>query len=156
MSSAVPALKAAFVTAIRNLSGITGTDVLVCYGEPGKYQPNDIIAVLDVSSTHSPATISPNRSREEEITANVMVSCFRGGDDPLGETQQLVTDRAWALTNLIVDYVQATDPTIGGTVRGLTGEVSHDLAEAFSPAADGIPAGRVAEIATSFTFYARI
>jgi hypothetical protein len=156
MSSQAPALKAAFVTAIGGLTGITGTPTLVCYGEPGKYQPDDIIAVTDVSSTHVIATLGANRRREETLTATVVVSCYRGGDDATGATQQLTTERAWTLTGLIVDYVQVTDPTISGTVRGLTGEITHDLVEGFAQSADGINSGRIAEITTTFTFFARI
>ncbi len=156
MSSQAPALKAALVTAIRGLSGITGTDVLVCYGEPGKYLPADAIAVGNCRSSHVIATISPLRSREETLEQEVVVQCYRGGDDATGATQQLATERAWALTGLIVDYVQVTDPTVGGTVRGLTGEITHDLEEEFSLSADGMNSGRTAVIRTTFTFFARI
>ncbi len=155
MSSQAPALKAAFVSAIGALSGITGTDVLVCYGEPGKYQPDDIIAVTDVSSSHELQVIAPTRPREETLTVTVVVSCYRGGDDPTGALQQIVTERAYALLGLVEDYVKVTDPSIGGTVRSLTGPITHDLVEGFSVAADGMNVGRIAEITATFTLFAR-
>lgn len=156
MSSAAPTLKAALVTAIGGLAGITGTDVLVCYGEPGKYQPNDIIAVTDVESTHTIATFATTRPRDEVLTATVVVSCFRGGDDPTGATQQVVTERAYALLGLVENYIQGT-PNVGSTaIRPYQGETTAVLAEGFSVAADGVNVGRVAELTATFQFQARI
>ncbi len=144
MTSAAPTFKAALVTALAALPSLSG--VLVTYGAPGRYQPDDIVAVMDIESDSEAATISPNRAREETLSLTVVASCYRGGED----TQQVCTERAYVLIDIVEAYLRTTDPTVGGTVRGLLGPVSYSLEESLSEQ------GRTSEVTATFTVYARI
>ena len=143
MSSAAPAVKAALVTA---LTSAFGTTVQVNYGPPGSAQSDDIIAVLDVRVTEVVATMG-NRSREETLEIDVVVSSYRGGGT---EIQQTVTERAYAVLAALETYLKTTDPSIGGTVRSNAGVIRHDMNE------DSFATGRVTEIAATVLAFARI
>lgn len=144
MSSAAPAIKAALVAV---LAGVVDADTLVSYGQPGTYQPDDIVAVLDVSSASERDPQTLDRSRTETVNVTVTVSCYRGGGT---EVQQTVTERAYALLALVESYVKTTNPTLGGIVWGDAVVIAHDLAEAAAPD------GRVAEIAATVQLHATI
>lgn len=113
--STIPAVKAALVTAIAARTEITGdaAPILVSYGLPGTYQPNDIIAVLDSAQTFEVmAMVGSGGSKwlDENYALAVTVDCFIGGD-----LAQTVEERALALAAIVVDVVRA-DPSIGGRV----------------------------------------
>lgn len=143
MSSAAPTAKAALVAA---LQAALGSAVLVTYGPPGPNQPDDIVAVMDVRGGQVMATMG-NRSREETLDIDVVISCYRGGGT---EVQQTVTERAYALMASLEVYLKTTDPSIGGTVRSNAGITTHDMTE------DATTKGRVAEIALTILAFARI
>lgn len=139
-------LKAALYAALPGLSALSG--VYVCYGLPGKYQPDDILAILDSDGDSVPATIGSPRSREETIRQTFTASCYRGGATET--TQQTATERAFALMDAVVEWCRNTDPTIGGTVRSLLPDVSWALEESVEEQ------GRVADLTFTLTFVARI
>jgi hypothetical protein len=143
-SSQGSALKAALFAALPNVAALA-SPVLVCYGLPGKYQPDDIVAILDSEGDSVPATIGSPRSREETIRQTFTVSCYRGGDD-----QQTCTERAFTLMDAVVNYCRTTDPTVGGTVRSLLPDVSWALEETVEEQ------GRVSDLTFTLTFNARI
>lgn len=130
------------------LTAAMPSGVLVTYGHPGALSADDIVAVRSVSSDLAVATMSTNRSREETLTARVTFSCWRGGTD-----QQTVTERAYALLELLDTSLRVTDITVGGTVRDsmISG---HELAEGEEP--DDLTRGRIAEIDVTITARARI
>jgi hypothetical protein len=88
--------------------------LLVCQGEPGTYQPEDIVYIGDVHQTYSPysevGTGGPFWLRED-YQQSICVSVLRGG----GDEAAVVMNRACALTNLIVNYVRS-DPSLNGLV----------------------------------------
>lgn len=88
--------------------------VLVCFGAPGTYEPEDIVSFGRVTVRQDPATMGNNRAREEVLTLTVTISIARGG----GQDQEIVcSDRGYALLRRIELYARKTDTTIGGTVR---------------------------------------
>lgn len=140
--------KDAFVTAIR--TAINDPTVLVTYGHPGMENADDMIGVGDITSDQVQATVSPNRSREETLILELVVSCYRGGGQ---EQEQICADRGYALLGAIEQYARITDTSIGGTVRDcfLT---AHKSEGATDP--ELLAQGRCVEITATFTAHARI
>jgi hypothetical protein len=149
--SRAPLFKAALVTALKT---ILPADTLVSYGHPGALSANDIVAVMNVSSAQDVATMSTNRSREETLTADVLISSWRGGPD-----QQAVTEQAYTLLGLLETYLQDSGTvaslqiTLGGIVREAR-VTSHELAETSDP--DDLALGRIAEISAVVIAHVRI
>lgn len=146
--SAAPAFKNALVTLIR--TAINDSTVLVTYGHPGLEVADDMVGVQKITSQQVIANMGARRSREETLTAEVIVSCYRGGGP---EVEQVAGDRAYQLLGLIEQYVRVTDTTVGGTVRDCF-LISHDSQGATDPAL--IAEGRVIEITATFEAHARI
>lgn len=124
-------------------------NVVVTYGWPGSFAPNDLISFLGIKSEQEAASIS-RRSRDETLELEVSISCYRGG----GQEQELVTaQRAFQLLRMLEAYCRNTDPTVGGTVMWcfLTG---HESSGHTDPAL--IEDGRTNEIVARFTARARI
>lgn len=110
--STVPQVKAYMVTQLQARTELAAP-VLVSYGEPGPYLPDDIVAVLDANQTFEQmAMIGSGASKwlEETYTLEVKVDCFQGGD-----LAQTVEERALSLASVVVDVVRA-DPSLGGLV----------------------------------------
>jgi len=87
--------------------------VLVCYDEPGPNQPDDIVMVGDVERLVAPYQMVGSGQAgwlDEEYTVEVVVSCYRGGDDA-----RTVFERACVLADQVV-YVTRSDPSLGGAV----------------------------------------
>lgn len=151
MSSAAPAFKAALFTACQTLYPVPA---LVTYGHPGNASANDMIALMNVTSEQEVGPLSPQRRREETLTCDVVISCWRGGAD-----QQTVTEAAYALLASLEDYLQdtgvtaSTQITLGGAVRDAR-VTSHELAETEDP--DDMALGRLAEITATVTARVRI
>lgn len=143
--------KTAFFEAVRDLMANDSATphVLVSFGAPASLEPEDVIGIMAISSEQNVATLG-NRSREEMLTLEVLVSCFRGGG---GDMEQIASDRAYLLLGMIEQYARLTDTTFGGTVRQcfLTGHESlgHTLPEF-------LERGRVIEITARFQAFARI
>jgi len=146
-SSAAATFKAALVTAIKTL---VEPEVLVTYGHPGIELADDMIGVTRVAVKQDFATLGTNRTREETLTADVVISCYRGGGP---EMEQVVGDRVYDLLGRIEFYVRRTDTTLGGVVRQcfLT---SHESEGSTDP--DLLAEGRVIECTATFTAQARI
>lgn len=126
------------------------TDVQVSYGHPGMSQSDDIVAVMDVRSGQNPATLSTNRTREEELRCTVMVSIYRGGGP---EQEKVCTDRAYELLGALENYVRTTDTTLGGVVRHCFLE-SHESDGSTDPNVLG--GGRLIEVSAVFVAANRI
>lgn len=147
MGSAAPAVKAALYA---RCQALYADPVQVCYGHPGTDQEDDIVSVAGARSTQDVATMTPNRPREESLDVDVVFSVYRGGGP---ESQQVATERAYALLALLEDYLKTTDYTLAGTVR-LARVTSHVLAESDDP--DVLAQGRVSEITATVTCQVRI
>lgn len=103
--------------------------VLVVYGPPGTYQPDDIIAVaFPVQGTFTALAMVGSGGAgwlREDYDVAVEISCFRGGDDA-----KSVFARAGQLAYAVADTVRS-DPSIGDAVvqampAGFTWEQSWD------------------------------
>jgi hypothetical protein len=148
-SSVAPAFKDAFVSAATTLW--TGTDVLVSFGHPGQSQPDDIVGFLDVRTEQDPATFGTNRSREEVLEIDVLVSCYRGGGPDM---EKVVSDRAYELLGQLESAVHyGAGTTVGATVREcfLLRTSSTGRTEPTE-----LAAGRTIEITATFQAKARI
>jgi hypothetical protein len=132
-------------------TAINDVNVLVCYGHPGKFQPDDIVSWGRVTATITQGPLSAsNRARDITLVASVKVSIKRGGGP---EMEQVAADRAYYLLNAIEEYVRATDTTLGGLVWWCfcTG---HDADGATAP--ENLAEGRIIEIDAEFTAQGRI
>lgn len=155
MSTATAAdeFKYNFFSAIKDLMATTPdtANVLVVYGYPDTYVPEDVIEFSTVSSVQSYGPSSgTNRSRDETLTLDVFITCQRGG----GQEMELVcAQRAYQLLRMIETYARVTDTTIGGTVRWcfLTQQQSMGHTD---PTV--LEQGRVIEITATFTATARV
>lgn len=124
--------------------------VMVCFGQPGTFDPDDIVSVGRVSEQQTEATISTNRTRNETIQLEVQISCYRGGGP---EMERVCSDRAYELLRMIETQVRVTDTTVGGSVWWCF-LASHDSAGATDPALLG--QGRTIDITAIFEARARI
>jgi hypothetical protein len=113
---------------------IADTSVLVCYDEPGTYQPDDIVTVGDVAQTaeiHAFMGSGGAHWLEESYRVAVTISVYRANDDA-----QTTWKRAKALSD-IVDVLVRTDPTLGGVVQ-----IAYPSAAKFEATVVGNHAGR--------------
>jgi len=113
--STAPAVKAYLFTQLQaNITAASGSSLLVCYDEPGPYEPDDIVSVGDVTARNTAQLAMVGSGGAgwliENYSLEVVVDCFRGGDDP-----QTVDERAWALIGQ-VEAVVRTDPSCGDLV----------------------------------------
>lgn len=121
-ASSIPAARAWILAGIQTqLAGQPA--VLVCLDEPGPEQPDDIICVGEVQQAYGPLDIVGTGGRlwlTEEYSVTVVISVFRGGDDPV-----TVFNRARQLADLVVAVVRS-DPSLGGAVdRGRPARATH-------------------------------
>ena len=147
MGSSAPRVKLALLA---ELEALYAAPVQVVYGPPGPDQEDDIVCVGNARSNQDLATMSPQRRREETLDVDVIVSCYRGGGT---ESQQSVTERAYALLADLEDHLQGAGYDLGGVVR-LARVTSHELVEAADP--DVLAKGRVSEITAVVTCHVRI
>lgn len=141
--------KVALVQAARD--SIADPTVKVCFGHPGQDQPDDIVAVMRVSTSQEPGPISSvNRARDITLTADVMISVARGGGQ---EMEQVCAARAHELLTALEEHVRVVDTNLDGTVlwcfcSGTESDGSTDpqvLAD-----------GRLIEVTATFTARGRI
>jgi hypothetical protein len=124
------------------------TIVLVAQGIPTSGRDKtQIVAFLGVELQQQPATLSTNRSRDEDISVDGVVSVQMAGYDD----DKAVEDAAWDILRSIERQVRRTDPTLGGVALWcfLTSARSFGYTTA-----DQLAQGRLCEI--EFTFTARV
>ena len=127
------------------------SEVLVSYGMPGTYLPNDMISFHGVQSNLVPG---PNgygtRARDETLSLEIVISVVRPG----GPDQEIVAaQRAYALLRALDTYARVTDTTIGGSVLWCFC-VQHQSNGFTDPQL--LEQGRVIEITARFDAKARI
>ena len=113
-ATAAQACKAALVAAIRTL--VDDGETLVSFGHPGaavENYPNSVY-VAAVDAEQDPATLGTNRAREEVLTVEVVITCWRPGGP---EAEEIASDAAYGLLEAAERYVRVTDTTLGGVVR---------------------------------------
>lgn len=91
----------------------TGAPLMVSYDEPGKNQPNDIVAVRSLKRRLDAGGMVGSMGAGavyDTVELDVVASVFRGGD-----IAQACFERACDLVDVIVSVVRA-DPSMGGLV----------------------------------------
>jgi hypothetical protein len=122
--------------------------VLVSAGDPGNYQPDLIIAVMDVDAPITHPTAAPTRPQDERITIQVLISAFVGGGP---EAQQIANQTAWAASDTIKNYFRTSpNEKLGGACynsfvahRKLTPEIAYETPDGMNTP---VPVGRTATI----------
>ena len=146
------AFKKAFYSKIKDLfAPDPDTEhVYVVFGQPTNYVADDIVSFGRLTAGQDPATLGTNRSREETLTLDVTVSCFRGGNE---DGEIFTAERAYDLLRRIEHYVRIEDTTLGGIIR--TCVLSSHESEGATPE-ELLDDGRVSEVVATFTAKARI
>lgn len=156
LTGTLDGLYAACVACYASSTAPDGSPVLVSYGDPGQYQPNAIVAVMDVQPSQiARPTLGTNRSRELALDATVMFSVYTAGGN---EAHQSSLDSVTNLVRLLENYlrVQGNEQLSGGcrdswvaAINGPNGTVVYDpeSVAAGSPA----PTGRVVEATATVT-----
>lgn len=132
------------------VAGVTDPDVLVSYGPPGPNQPDDIIAVgTDIGAEEVPYQMVSGGGAgwlDETYDINIVVSVFRGGDEP-----RAVLERAYALADIVATVVRG-DPSLGGAVV-----LAHPAGVAASTVGwDGDGKGRIVDLNITIRCRARL
>jgi hypothetical protein len=126
-SSSIPAAMAWLLAGLQaNITADPAADgLLVCLGEPGTFQPQDIVFIGEIHQVYSPqSTVGSGGANwlREDYQVTVTVDCTRGGDD-----QVAVLTRARQLADLVVAVVRS-DPSMGGAVdRCRPEQATHTL-----------------------------
>lgn len=126
-------------------------EVLVTYGAPGTYMPNDVVSFMGIRSniTHGPNGYG-TRARDEVISIDVMISVVRAG----GPEQEIeAAKRAYVLLRALDTYTRVTDTTLGGAVLWCFC-IQHQSSGFTDPTL--LEQGRVIEITATFDAKARI
>jgi hypothetical protein len=113
--STVPAVKALLAQGITDAATVDpGHQLLVCFDDPSRYQPDDIVMIGKVKNRNTvPWQMVGDGGAgwlREDYRLEVEVSVFRGGEDAIAPY-----NRAWELAS-IVEYVVRKDPSLGGLV----------------------------------------
>ncbi|ALV43120.1 hypothetical protein AU252_19770 [Pseudarthrobacter sulfonivorans] len=142
------AFKKAFYQAVKTLmaTGYETEHVYVVFGPPTTYNPEDIVSFGRVSSGQAAATMSTNRSREETLTLEVVISCALGGDE---DAALATSERSTELLRLIERLVRMDDTTLGGAVR-------ECVLTSYESETEVTDEGMATDIAATFTAKARI
>lgn len=154
MGSAFPGVKRALVTAMTSLYSDMVPPPLVSYGDPGTYQPNQIVAVMGTSTLNERPVMGTGRPREEIMLVQVVFSVFAPGTETQQET---ATEAAYVLHDRLADYFKTKpNETLGGACREAWVS-GHDLTEnqAVNPKSNAIT-GRIAEIRATVTVRTRV
>ncbi|AUG78093.1 hypothetical protein CFP65_3293 [Kitasatospora sp. MMS16-BH015] len=89
------------------------SELLVCDGGPGPYQPDDIVSLGDTHQTYAPESGVGSGGAgwlREDYQLHITVDVYRGGDNP-----DATFARARTLADLVVAVVRS-DPSLGGAV----------------------------------------
>ena len=150
MSVSAPLVKAALVDTV--LTALF-PGVLVTYGEPGSYQPDEIIGVRDQTFEATRPTMG-QRSREEAVETVVTFSVFAAGDDG---AQRTATERVYAMALALDEHLRVSpNETLGGACRDAWVGVGELLESKAAPSANtSTVAGRVAELSVVVSTLAR-
>lgn len=116
MTQSIKGARSALFEACRDIyvtrADSVGMKVLVCYGLPGAYQPQNIVAVLETRQPITRPTMGTNRSRNKTVEIDVTVSVFRAGDE---KQQQLAAEDVDDLVDLLESYFRTSpNERLGG------------------------------------------
>ena len=127
-----------------------GADELVSFGFPDANFPDNTIAWTDVRAEVDTATLTPQRTRNERVELDFIISCAQGG---AAVAEITVSDRAFAYFRQIERLIRITDPTCGGVAEWafVTRYQSSGLDNP-----DAIANGRIVEINGTISAQVRI
>lgn len=149
--SKAPAYRAAMFTLIK--TALVGqAEVEINYGLISPSKPDDLVLISAVGKSGQFKAIGA-QSIDEYLDLRITISCARGGDDLVNgvSTQQIASERAWALLALVETRVRS-DVTLGGLVNWC---ICSRAEEIESQEEDGIK-DRYADITATFTAQTRI
>lgn len=151
------ALYLACQTIYASTKAADGSPVFVSFGDPGQYQPDAIVAVMNGGTSQPIArpTLGTNRSRELPLEVAVMFSVYTPGGP---EVYQTSLDAVTSMVRQLEDYLRISpNERLGGACRdswvsalaGPTGTVVYDPAsvQGQSP----VVTGRVVEATATVT-----
>lgn len=146
LATAALKVKEALVAAATGV--VDPTLVLVSQGvSTANLDKTQLVAFLGIDTQQNPATLGTNRSRDEDISVDGVVSVALAGYDD----DKTVEDTAWAILRAIEQQVRRVDPTLGGIALWCF----LSRAQSFGyTTADRLAQGRLCEI--DFTFTARV
>lgn len=132
------------------LAMFDGADEYVSFGFPPGNFPDNTIAWTAIRSELAEATLTPLRTRDEDVELDFIISCAQGGDQA---AEIDVESRAYAYLREIERLVRVTDPSLGGNAQWafLTRYSSQGLEDP-----DAIAFGRVVEINGTISARVRI
>ena len=129
----------------------SGAPVLVTYGPPGTYQPENIVAVaMAVRQPIMRPTLGTARSREKDAEIDIAVSVFVPGPQA---AQQTADEALIDLTDMLESYFRtAPNETLSGACREawVSNIVGPTPTEAVDPQS-GTVAGRIADATVTVT-----
>lgn len=117
MTQSIKAARAALFTACQSIyaakSDSLGAPVLVTYGLPGNYQPENIVAVgISTSGDVTRPTMTTARSRNKAAQVDVTISVYRGGTESV---QQAAIEDCDDLVDLLETYFRTSpNDRLGG------------------------------------------
>lgn len=149
MTTSAPLVKAAIYAAAQS---IYSSPTLVTYGGPGSYKPDEIVAVMGQRTVNAMGPMSSARKRDENVETVVVISVYRAGSETV---QQAATERAYALLDLLVEYVR-THETLGVTGCREARVTEHELDEVTTYSRENKPTGRASSIAAVVTTTTRV
>ena len=112
MTASALDVKAALVA---SLTDLFPDPVLVTWGRPGKFQPDDIVMVMGQRTVTERGPSGPRRPREDVVSTDVVFSIYRPGD----ETQQrAASDRAYQMLETFQEWLRTRpNEELGGACR---------------------------------------
>lgn len=143
-TSPLLAVKAALTTVLAALYGATAQ---VTYGDPTAAQLDDQVLLSDARVSIERVT---SVHFEHTIELDVLYDSWRFG---AAEQQQVATEAALALLELLADYLDSSDRTLGGACRHSMLS-SYELMETEDP--DDAATGRRAVVKATVTAYVRV
>lgn len=129
----------------------SGAPVLVSYGPPGSYQPQEIVAVgVDCRQPVTRPTLGAGRSREKEAEIDVVISVFVPGTEA---EQQTASERCDDLADLLDSYFRTIgQETLGDSCReAWLSNISGPVPDLAVDPHSGAVTGRLAESTVTIT-----
>lgn len=148
-ATAAYAVKNAFYQVAQTL--FVDDDVYVSFGQPSPgREENDIVGLTGLRSEQEPGPVSPNRSRNETVYVDVVISCWRAGE---ADDDKVPTDAVYEYMRRLEQYVRVTDTTLAGTCQWCFLE-SHSSSGTADRAT--LASGRLVEATATFKAFVRI
>lgn len=110
----------------------------------------DAMAFMEIRTQQEPATLSTNRSRDEEIFVSFVVTAFRAGEL---DDDRVPTEAAFGYVRTLEQHIRQNDPTLGGLAHWCFLDNVQSMA---ATSADIVSQGRLVVIEAQFKARVRI